>query len=562
MIILGVAFLSDASACILRDGKIVAAVSEERLNRKKLWHGVPRLAIAEALRIAGLTIDDVDVIATHGDAPRTPDRAPFDRKEAAIVASKLDPETRKRQIQALRSRQAHEAGVLGTRTPAYLAEIRALGKPVETFGHHESHAATAFWGSGWEDCLVLTADGWGEDGSGGLWRGDAGGVHRLTRNETIDSLGYFYGSVTKALGFVPHRHEGKVLGLAAYCTEPKSMARIGAMVDVDTVNRRFVGRMENGLYMPRFENPALADYVKDFPREDVSSAVQRTLEDVVCRLVGSLGTEARRIAVAGGIFANVKLNQRLAELPDVESVYVFPNMGDGGLSVGAAWLCHFHRTNVRPAPIETMYLGAGPTDAEIGAYLAKAGLPYRRSTGIHDEIAALLAKGEVVARCHGRMEFGPRALGHRSILCEATRPEINDWLNKRLKRSEFMPFAPATLAEAAHEHYIGLDKGTLSSAYMTMTFDCTPKMRAESPAAVHVDGTARPQVLDPVRNADFHGIVSAYRARTGLASVINTSFNMHEEPIINGVDDAVRGFVASGLPYLAVGDFLVESGKA
>jgi carbamoyltransferase len=559
MNILGVAFLSDASACVLRDGRLVAAVSEERLNRVKLWHGIPQLAISRVLDLAGLTLDRVDVVATHGLAPNEPNRAPFESKDRDIRASALDDGVRDRQIGALWSRYDHERSVLGRRTPAYIADVKALGRPMRVYAHHHAHAATALFGVGWEQGLGLTADGWGEDGSSSLWHLSGLEIARLSRTETFDSLGYFYGSITKALGFVPHRHEGKVLGLAAHGRDPKSYRAIRDMIDVDIPGRRFLGRMDRGLYSPRFENPALQSLVSGYAREDVAAAAQRSLEEVVTSLAGSLGDSATRLALAGGVFANVKLNQRLAELDNVREVFVFPNMGDGGLSVGAAWLAHVELTGRRPEPLKTCYLGPAPSEGEIGALLSTSGLSYRHEADIARRVAELLARDQVVARCTGAMEFGPRALGHRSILYHARDPSVNGWLNQRLNRSEFMPFAPATLAEDAAAYFDNLDAAPVSARYMTMTFDGTPKMRAEAPAAVHVDGTARPQLVSAEHNPDFYAILSRYRALTGHSNVINTSFNMHEEPIVCTAEDALRAFKASGLPYLALGDFLVEA---
>ncbi|MEK9969418.1 MAG: carbamoyltransferase C-terminal domain-containing protein, partial [Ferrovibrio sp.] len=405
---------------------------------------------------------------------------------------------------------------------------------------------------------------WGEDGSSTLWKCDASlpgpqAMLRLSATPTIDSLGYFYGSITHAMGFTPHKHEGKVLGLAAYCQSPKSYPQVRSMIDVDLERRQFVGHMERGLYMPHFDNPRLQPLLKEYGREDLASAAQQSLEEVVCRLVTSLGSDGRRLAVAGGLFANVKLNQRLAALENVEEVYVFPNMGDGGLSVGAAWLAHHEVVGTAPAPARTMYLGASPDDKEIASVLQPSGLRHSYIPDINEQVAGLLADGKVVARCAGRMEFGPRALGNRSILYQAGEAAVNDWLNKRLQRSEFMPFAPATLAEDAAKFYIGLKEDDLCAPYMTATYDCTPKMQKEGPAAVHVDHTARPQLVSEASNPDFHRILKAYRAKSGLSSVINTSFNMHEEPIVCTAGDAVRAFVAAGLPYLALGNFLVEN---
>src|SRR3989338_6083813 len=192
MNILGVSFLSDASAVVVQDGELISAISEERINRIKLWNGIPRQAIKKALALAGLTIEDIDSIATHGAAPDAVDPAPFKEKEKAIMDSDLPPNRKKDQINVLRERRKHEQMVLMTRTPGYLNEIKALGKPVRVFKHHEAHAASAYYASGWDDCLVLTADGWGEDGSATLYEIKEGKLNRLSKSETIDSLGYFY----------------------------------------------------------------------------------------------------------------------------------------------------------------------------------------------------------------------------------------------------------------------------------------------------------------------------------------------------------------------------------
>lgn len=552
MNILGIGFLSESSACIVQDGKLVAAVSEERLNRRKLWYGFPEEAIAEVLRIAGLTIDQIDWVATHGLCPKSPDAEPFGRKVREVMASDLNEDHKARLCDGIMERFAHETRVFSQRTPNYLHQVRSLNRPVKIYGHHHAHAASAFYGSGFSDCLVMTADGWGEDGSHTLYEANQHGMTRLAHSSTIDSLGYFYGSITKALGFTPHRHEGKVLGLAAYCPDPQSYPDIRAMLDVN--RNGFVGNIDGGLYLPSYDNMALLRLARNYSREDIASAAQMTLEDVVCRYVASLGTKANRLAVAGGIFANVKLNQRIKEY--VDELFVFPNMGDGGLSVGAAWLAYHELTGQRPKRINTMFLGSEITDEE--RILSEVGLPFRERKNIADDIAELLSRGEVVARCTGPMEFGPRALGHRSILYQATDPSANDWLNARLHRSEFMPFAPATLESAGSLMYEGYQSDPGNAAYMTRTYNCTARMREEAPAAVHVDNTARPQVVWHESAPDLYDILLAYKKRTGLSSIINTSFNMHEEPIVCTAQDAVRAFLASRLKYLALGNFLVE----
>ena len=281
MNILGISFLEDASACVLKDGRLIAALAQERLNRKKLWFGVPHEAIREVLKLTNTHIDEIDFIATHGKCTR-PDRVPFDQKIELIIQSQLDERGKQEQIEAVEKRYQHEVQVCTERTPTYLSELDRYNKPIVTYGHHEAHAASAIYGWGEKNCYLLTADGWGEDGSSTLWKVENGLMKKLSFSHPFDSLGYFYGSVTKSLGFIPHRHEGKVLGLAAFCRNPKSYDGIRAMIDFDRENMRFLGKMENGLYRPHFDNPRLDQFVKSYSREDVASAAQISLEEVVC----------------------------------------------------------------------------------------------------------------------------------------------------------------------------------------------------------------------------------------------------------------------------------------
>jgi carbamoyltransferase len=212
--------------------------------------------------------------------------------------------------------------------------------------------------------------------------------------------------------------------------------------------------------------------------------------------------------------------------------------------------------------LDNVYFGSSYQDAEIVKAIEAFGFTATFETNIADSVAKLLAEGHVVARFTGRMEYGPRALGHRSILYQTTDPSINDWLNAHLLRTEFMPFAPATLIEYADECYQGLDGARDSARFMTITFNCTEKMKAQSPGVVHVDGTARPQILDPHSAPDFYKILTAYYQRTGIPSLINTSFNMHGEPIVCSPDDALRSFNQGKLAYLAIGNWLVANPNA
>ena len=274
-------------------------------------------------------------------------------------------------------------------------------------------------------------------------------------------------------------------------------------------------------------------------------------------------TRQSNIALAGGLFANVKINQRVHEIPGVQSIFIHPAMSDEGLSVGAALTLNYLHSN-DPASLDRrcfdhVYLGPDYTEADISQALETAAVEYSYHPNIEEEIARLIAEGYVVARFAGRMEYGPRALGNRSILYRPDDPSVNDWLNKNLKRTEFMPFAPSTLAEDADEYYLGLAGARDAARYMTITFECSQAMRQTCPGVVHVDNTARPQLVSAQDNPGYYKILKAFKERTGVSSIINTSFNIHEEPIVCTPADAIRAFKIGHLDFLAIGPFLAKT---
>jgi carbamoyltransferase len=296
----------------------------------------------------------------------------------------------------------------------------------------------------------------------------------------------------------------------------------------------------------------------EFPKIDVAAAYQHVLEVVASEYVAHYLRQCnqRNIVLSGGVVANVKLNQRLKDLPGVDRIFIHPNMGDGGCGTGAALLEFLGYANLG-RPLANVFLGPAYSCEQIERALRRAQLNFEHCRPIEPRIASLIAAGKVVARFNGRMEYGPRALGNRSILYHAREPEVNQWLNQRLGRTEFMPFAPDTLFEHRHACYTNIDGGEHAAQFMTLTFDCTPEMRRTSPAAVHVDGTARPQLVTAESNPSFYQVLAEYHRLTGIPSVINTSFNMHEEPIVCTPDDAIRAFLQGNLDYLAIAEFLV-----
>lgn len=560
MFILGVCFNTDASACLMKNGKILSAISEERLNRTKSWFGIPHKSIKAVLDMNKLRIEDIGLIATHGKTGNGINKIRYEEIMTNIKNSNLSKNEKNKQISALKQRKIREQTVYDERIPDYLKELKKYKKPLKVYSHHECHAASAYFSFKKKNGYILTMDGWGEDGlSSTLWKVSNYKLRKISETGLLDSLGYFYGSITKSLGFIPHRHEGKVLGLAAFGNKNNILSKIEAISSINKKELKFVCHMEKGIYKPQFHNNELSRYIKKYSSKNVAFSAQFTLEKNVCKFIENLSGNDLNIFLAGGIFANVKLNQKIKNLKNVSNVLVFPNMGDGGLCVGASQLAFLESTKKNPSKLNNMLLGNKIDTKSLKKVLLKKKIKFQECKNIHKEIAILLSQNEIVIRVTGKMEFGPRALGNRSILYNCSDQSVNKWLNKKLNRTEFMPFAPATLDEDSHRMYKNMKGGNDAADFMTMTFDCSREMMKQSPAAVHVDGTARPQIISKKKYPDFYKILTEYKKITKKCSLINTSFNMHEEPIVSSIDDSLRAFRSSGLTWMAVENFLISS---
>ncbi len=572
-LILGLHTGHESSAVLFDDDRLVAAVSNERLSRIKNDGGkLSDLAIDEVLRLAGRERSDIGSLAllyTFFPEEYFVRETWFKEIERRLHRSRRKKAHGERPQMLLSNfverLQAH-GKVFADHFLArrFLRAERFNGASTAFFDHHASHALAAAYYSGFADCAVITMDGngdWNISHTSGLWRDG-----RYERQHVTDafgaSAGVFYGHITELLGFRVMRHEGKVVGLAAM-GDPKPLHdafsqafRVSA--DGTRFDSAFVGQ-------PQAEGRRYAflkEAIKGHSRENVSAAAQRVLEEVTVDMVQKYlaKTGMRRVALNGGVFANVKLNQRIAALPEVDSIFVFPAMSDTGNSVGAALL---ELAKSRPEsmrntrPLHDVYWGPSYGDTEILAALGaaqlvaskldEADLVARAAKAIHD--------GRIVGWFQGRMEFGPRALGNRSMLARPTESAINNWLNDRLDRSEFMPFAPSVLAEHADAIFKNVDKARHSAEFMTVTFDVRDEWLSRIPAVVHVDGTARPQLVRPEVNPLYHRLISAYHALSGIPLVLNTSFNVHEEPIVCAPAEAVRAFVEKRVDCLAVGPY-------
>lgn len=607
MKVLGISPLDkDSTVSFVEDGRVLFACGEERLSRNKLQDGFPDRAIEAGFAFTGWTPDQIDCVAyafldAQGEAAAIAKSEALDARlesgpalaesarqlKSAIAEFRHAPPQQpipgldeahefmerkpwwKRCIYHLCSlwptldhkmhRRAFAQWTSGAvadhqlRTAQLAEGLKKYGleSKLKRFNHHLTHAANSFYASGYSDALAVSLDGYGTGNCGAVYSCDGDGFKLLHQFKFPYSLGIFYEQVTSALGFKAGRHEGKIVGLAAYGDasrlEPVLRARFAGSEDGDVVIHGALNY---------FFSRMLAQH---FSKRDVAAAYQKVLEDVCQETVRHWieKTGHRNVVVSGGVNANVKLNQRIHEIDGVESVFVYPNMGDGGCGTGAALLA-VDAASRTSTEISNVYYGPGYSDDEIAAALEAAGLDGVHHDDVETEIGGLLSENKIVARFNGRMEYGPRALGNRSILYPAQDPEVNLWLNHQLGRTEFMPFAPACLEEHAADLFFHVDGCEKTSQYMTITFDCTPKMRDMCPAAVHVDGTARPQFVSPETNDSFYRIIRAYHEITGIPAIINTSFNMHEEPIVCSPEDAIRAFLKGRMDYLAIGNYLVR----
>lgn len=442
-----------------------------------------------------------------------------------------------------------------------------------TYDHHLCHAATAYYPSGFDRALIVSLDGMGDWYSARVMRGEAGRLHPV-ENYYYEQVptGLNYEIVTAMLGFNPLRHAGKVTGLAAFGKENVACAEaLGGFFD-EMWRRGGRGERSYESFMRSRDN-AGHDRLREirktefgaFSREDIAYAIQKRTEHEVCALVGKHRAqlpELTDICLTGGVFANVRVNQEVKRL-GFERIFIQPAMSDAGLCYGAALLeCARRQGGVlAPYKLRDVFLGPEYSREQVEAELARWGLrgEFFEEAEIGMVIARGIAERKVVAHFHGRMEFGPRALGNRSILYSAADPDVNRWLNDQLKRTEFMPFAPAILAEHAPEFFLETEGAEHAAEFMTITFDCTERAKREIPAAVHVDGTARPQFVREDRNPRFHSILKAYHELTGVPVTINTSFNMHEEPIVATPADAIRSFQQGNLDVLVLGNYVVNA---
>lgn len=553
--ILGIANpVHNTGAALIQDGEILAAVNESSLSRVKRESRFPTAAINYILSEYD---EKPNMIALSGiDFPNKNRKIKRDIQRNNKLRNTVDTISRfmydliSGEDRNKTKKELYDHIAEG-RVPEMLADL-----PMNYVDHHKSHAASTYYTSGFESSTIITVDGAGDGLSSTIYNGENGEMNQIHSNWDYNSIGLLWTYIPSVFGFKGPRHAGKFTGLASYVDNvPKELTnKINSLISANgmEINNTFFqthapfGETENVV-------SSLRNQFEEYDAAEVAFALQRrtneVIEEVVKEAVNKTGN--KNIAVAGGVFANVKLNQHLYNLDCVDKLFVHPDMRDSGLAVGAALDLEAHESNgITPERIKQVYLGPKYTTDDTKNAIQRADLSDNYSVENNENIgdtadiaADLLANGSVVIVYQGAVEYGPRALGNRSILYQPTDANSIRWLNQNLDRTTFMPFAPVTLQSHATECYEGYDAEACPAAdFMTVTFDCSDIMKERSPGAVHIDGTARPQILKKNTNRLYYKILEKYHELTSIPTLINTSFNMHGDPIVSTPSEAINTF--------------------
>lgn len=557
---LGISLGFNSSACVFSSERgLIAAISQERLNGQKNTKELPFDAIRECIKLADTDVIDAVAISHYEDLSLDYFKRYGERFELSG----------------------------NTCEDCIMNYIKSLGVIVKypymtRVDHHKAHALSTFgfYGIPVNNYYTITSDGFGDGYSGVI----KCGARVLSTVRLVNSIALVYQFVTGALGFKEHQHEGKITGLAAF----------GKPIYLRDFEKMYLTVNEgNGLSFMEFqtltdeENEQVAkSHIIDFDkflklkkhvykfvnkltdngakREDIAASVQEFAEKWTCEWIRKnclvRGADAY---IAGGLFANVKINQRIKDMGIFKNVYVCPAMGDEGTAVGAAVYLHMQTDDIADVNPHDHVLSGTPVGSVSDSSLEYLLNQSYRVAEYDDEqlieyVAKKLSENKIVCLKRGRMEFGPRALCHTSILYNCNTKETNTWLNDKLGRTEFMPFAPVTREEVAADLFRNLDGGRDSAKFMTMTFDCTDEFIRDYPAACHVDNTARPQIVSREDDEFMWSILVRYQELTGKKALINTSFNLHNNPIIESVDVAIKSWMKSDTDVLVIGNLVIE----
>jgi carbamoyltransferase len=590
MDVLGIScYFHDAAAALVRDGRLVAAAEEERFSRKKHDYEFPARAIDFCLRTAGIEAPELDHVVFF--------EKPFVKFERLLLGSM--------QTFPASHRVFREAMVTWLGDKLWIRHLiqRRLGLPVDKIlfsEHHLSHAASAFFCSPFEEAALLTVDGVGEWTTASLGVGKGTDLRLLKEIRFPHSLGLLYSAFTAFLGFEVNEGEYKVMGMAPfgtprYADDVRKLIRVHAdgsfELDMDyftfhrsttqTYSRKFetlfgpprdpaVNFFTGSSGYPSYFGEKPADY-DALAREneryaDVAASIQLVIEETLLAMARAAHRETglTRLCLAGGVALNSVANSRILRETPFEELYIQPAAGDGGGAVGAA-LYGYHAVLGRPRNfvMEHAAWGQAHDAAAVEGFLRAGDIAHERledEARLIERVVDRLQQGKVVGWSQGRFEWGPRALGHRSILADPRQPDMKDIVNTKIKfREPFRPFAPSALVERAEEYFVlpGAERH-YPARFMLYVVDVREDKRALVPAITHVDGTGRLQTVRRDTNPRYHRLIATFAEATGVPMVLNTSFNLRGEPIVNTPAEAFNTFMQSGMDVLVLGDYVVE----
>jgi len=561
--ILGIWDGHDAGAALLCGSRIVFAINEERLSRRKLEVGFPHLSIRAALDYAGIRPADINEVAlSTSDPAKTLTRlVPRLKEEYYLIRrrkkapGRLDPFKKRFKYRFTEKGPNFLSAALSRH---YIRrQMRNLGffnYHLALVDHHLGHALASACCSGFDRCLVITLDGVGDGLCGSIYQFGAGRLLPVKKNTARISPGIFFEHVTNLMNMRELEDEGKVMALANYAYP---------IADRDNPLMNLI-RVEGLDFVSPFNSVAMHREMKKilwrFPSEQFAYMAQRVLEKNVLQLAENAiaRTGEDQVALAGGVFSNIKLNMKIAKLPDIKDVYVLPHMGDGGLAAGAAMAANNARFKVSRYKIKDLYMGPDYSTASVEKALKQYGFRYQRLDNPGAMAARLILNNEIILWFRGRMELGPRALGNRSILARPDSLKIRDRLNLVLKkRVWYQPFCPSMLIEEA-ERLLHTRNGNVPlNRFMTTGYMVRDQYLKCMQGVMNVDNTCRPQFVAD-ENTAFRELLSGMQKAIGAGVVLNTSFNIHGEPIVESPKDALEMFSRADLRYLFMEDFLVE----
>ncbi len=555
MNVLGISFgFHESAACLVQDGRLVFACAEERLSRKKQDSSFPVRAIQAALDFAGLRAPDVDHVAFAW--PRPPKSHAYSFGSILLGRVPFSFTHCERVLVSFAKAQRHKGGEVDY--------LRSFGAPKGGFhfiSHHRAHALSAYCMSGFDEVALLVVDGSGARRATSLWSAAGENINLIEQYDFPNSLGLFYARITEMLGFQPFSDEWKVMGLAAYGEPTFDLSPIirsngeGYWV----AGRRLFGRgdsrkdLEELVGLPRKNASEMEERYRNLA-SSAQQACERAMLSLVRRVTRLTG--CRKLCLAGGVALNCKANGELLRSGLIDDIYIQPAAGDDGACIGAAFAVYPKLGLPLPRqPLGHSYLGTEFSDRQIEEALRTYKLPYRRVENPAREAAERLAANRLVGWFQGRMEFGPRALGNRSILANPRYAGNTDRVNEAVKfREGWRPFAPSVLKEKAHLYFDDFK----SSPYMILSFWANKTRACQIPAVVHVDGSCRVQSVDREVNPVYYDLIDHFHQLTSLPVILNTSFNLKGDAIVCAPKEAIETFYTSGLDDLIIGHFALS----